>query len=580
MTVVTCSLFMQATGITANSCSNELISDTPPLLLSQTCLYKDINQSLIYNQLQKFTPNYQLWSDGANKSRWIYLPINSKINTQNPDRWIFPTGTQFFKEFRKPMPFSAETSEEIKVETRHFIKIESGYGIDKWRISTYLWQADQLDASLSDGATNVLNTNHDIPSQEDCVTCHKGNIDIILGFEAIQLSDAQAKFAFGHGPQRGNNELTLKSLSDRKILSHPVNQPRLPGSELEQKALGYLHANCGNCHNPSGHAAEQEAQHLKMRHKLKFDSVSTTHVYQTAVNQPTKNFTYAPYIVMGANNEELAIFNSALILRMLSTDENYRMPMIARKTVDYQAVELLHQWILTLQTPDNFEFNLDRYAQKNKQQQLSQSLETLEKNLSAALPLEKTGLNINLQFLNSQNVPPVMLVYWPEDTGLQSNPVMDHEGGYFTEKLIIGNRGSQMTLRNSDEVGHTIYVKDKKQDVNWRLNYMPPNSEFKQALFWEEDVFVEMRCKLHLYMSAWAGSVSSRYNKIFEFSKNNLKHRFAMKAYPEKFTQVKIWLPKFDPIVTNIKNLETQTLDLKKAGQLVGKVKISRMPLE
>ena len=157
---------------------------------------------------------------------------------------------------------------------------------------------------------------------------------------------------------------------------------------------------------------------------------------------------------------------------------------------------------------------------------------------------------------------------------------MDHEGGYFTEKLIVGNQGSQMTLRNSDEVGHTIYVKDKKQEVNWRLNYMPPNSEFKQTLFWDEDVFVEMRCKLHLYMSAWAGSISTRYNKIFEFSENTLKHRFTMKSYPEKFTQLKIWLPKFEPIVTDIKQGETQTLELKKGENLVGKIKISRFALE
>lgn len=579
MIVMTCLLLMQSAGLTASFCSNELISDTPPLLLSQTCLYKDINRSLISNQLQKFTPNYQLWSDGANKTRWIYLPANTKINIQNPDRWIFPVGTQFFKEFRKAKPFSLDAAEEIKVETRHFVKIESGYGIDKWRISTYLWHANQLDASISDGQSNVLGTNHDIPSQEDCVTCHKGNIDIILGFEAIQLSDAQSKFAFGSGPKRAINEITLKSLIDRQSLSHVIQQPTLPGNEIEQKVLGYLHANCGNCHNPLGHAAEQEAEHLKMRHKLKFDSVFNTDVYHTAVNQRTQNFTYVPYIVMGAISEELAIFNSALILRMLSIDENYKMPLVARKTVDYQAVKLMHQWILTLETPQDFEFNLDRYTNDN-QQYLTQSLEALDESLSTGVPLEKSGININLQFLDSRNIPPVMLVYWPEDTSLQSNPVMDHEGGYFTEKLIVGSQGSQMTLRNSDEVGHTIYVKDKKQDVNWRLDYMPPNSEFKQALFWEEDTFVEMRCKLHLYMSAWAGSISTQFNKTFEFSKNKLKHRFAMKSYPEKFTRLKIWLPKFKPIVTDISLGESQTIELKKAGKLVGKLKIYRLPVE
>jgi hypothetical protein len=48
--------------------------------------------------------------------------------------------------------------------------------------------------------------------------------------------------------------------------------PQLPGNPLEQKVLGYLHSNGGNCHNPLGHASENEAAHLKLRHQLAFST--------------------------------------------------------------------------------------------------------------------------------------------------------------------------------------------------------------------------------------------------------------------------------------------------------------------
>jgi len=105
---------------------------------------------------------------------------------------------------------------------------------------------------------------------------------------------------------------------------------------------------------------------------------------------------------------------------------------------------------------------------------------------------------------------------------------------------------------------------------------MPPNSRFEQKLFWENDVFVEMKCRLHLYMSAWVGSISSQYNMINKFEANESYKRIAMQDYPENFSQLKIWLPKFRPIETNIKIGEEQSFDLMKGEQLQGKIRIKR----
>ena len=46
-----------------------------------------------------YQPAYELWSDGAEKERFVYLPPETQIDTSNPDRWTFPVGTRFYKTF-------------------------------------------------------------------------------------------------------------------------------------------------------------------------------------------------------------------------------------------------------------------------------------------------------------------------------------------------------------------------------------------------------------------------------------------------------------------------------------------------
>ena len=559
-----CAQIAQAHPQNKISCAVTSTLTDPPRQLSQTCLYSDKNLQKISIQLKKFTPNYQLWSDGSNKSRWIYLPPNTQIDSSNPDRWIFPLGTQIFKEFRQ---ISQDSQAEIKVETRHLQKVKSGYGVDSWMISTYLWNMRQSDAYLSAGQSDVLNTDHDIPSKQDCIDCHKGNTDFILGFDAIQLSDKQAKFAFGHGPKRKANEWTLARLITEKILTKPIAMPVLPGTPLEQKVLGYLHANCGNCHNKLGLAADKEAEHLKFRHVLAFDTLAKTDVYKSAVNQKTHNFTAVPYIVLGAQNDELALYQSALYLRMNSTDENYRMPMLATEKIDYQAISLIHQWLMTLPTPENVTFK----KTQQKQAPLPAIARPRQKD-----SLTGPGLQVEVEFYISELIAPVLALYWPEDRSLNASPVIDHQNGHFSEKLILGNSGSTISLRNSDEVGHTIYVKDTKQKIRWQLNYMPPNSSFEQELFWANDIFVEMKCRLHLYMSSWVGSISSQYYKIVELSAEQKISRFAVSAYPENFVKIKIWMPKFGLLETNIEIGQQQSIELKIDNQIVGVIRLSR----
>src|SRR5688500_16308576 len=70
-----------------------------PRLLSETGLYAQPATLTVDPQNRPFSPQYPLWSDGAQKARWVRLPAGTAIDAADIDRWDFPVGTRFWKEF-------------------------------------------------------------------------------------------------------------------------------------------------------------------------------------------------------------------------------------------------------------------------------------------------------------------------------------------------------------------------------------------------------------------------------------------------------------------------------------------------
>jgi hypothetical protein len=153
-----------------------------PPLLSQTGLYAGEGTLQIDARNRPFSPQYPLWSDGAEKSRWVRLPEDSRIDVSDVDAWQFPVGAKFWKQF---------TWGGRKVETRMIWKA----GEEDWVFATYQWTEDQADALLAPeaGVSNVVEITrgkrHSIPGIEDCNSCHRSSPAVVLGFNALQLSD-------------------------------------------------------------------------------------------------------------------------------------------------------------------------------------------------------------------------------------------------------------------------------------------------------------------------------------------------------------------------------------------------------
>lgn len=313
-------LFLSAMGLSA--CASEpgptvATQKNTAALLSQTGLYDDIAQGALAKGVQAFTPQFALWTDGAKKRRWIYLPAGKTIDTSKMDRWVFPVGTKLWKEFSK---------DGKRIETRLMEKV--GEGIQSWVIVSYRWREDQSDADKTlSGGSNEQNTTHDIPSAGQCISCHGGTSSVALGFSAIQLSHEKS-------------ETTLSSLAKENKLSHPPKSHfQIPGTPLERSVLGYLHANCGHCHHDDNNNAWMNPSR-SFRFDLKttqLGAVSQTELYKTGTQAGSGN--KYRLLVPGAP-EQSSLYN------MIRRNE---MPPLGVEQVDQKALDTISQWIKQFQ---------------------------------------------------------------------------------------------------------------------------------------------------------------------------------------------------------------------------------------
>src|SRR5690606_34275934 len=90
-----------------------------PKRLSETGLYRDIRKGELAEGVRFYVPRFELWTDGAEKRRWIALPPGTRIDTSDMEDWQFPVGTKLWKEFVR---------DGVRVETRLLQKTGPGAG--------------------------------------------------------------------------------------------------------------------------------------------------------------------------------------------------------------------------------------------------------------------------------------------------------------------------------------------------------------------------------------------------------------------------------------------------------------------
>jgi uncharacterized repeat protein (TIGR03806 family) len=293
----------------------------------------------------------QLYADYAAKRRFIYVPAGKKIGYSPTEKWALPVGTILVKTFSYLADARDPSKGERLLETRLLI-----HETDGWAPHTYVWDAAQTTATMKVGGavidsqfvdpsgTNRTN-GYIVPSENDCRGCHGrlGETDTLGGRTRQFDRDNE----YGSGPENQIDHLAKLGLFDtapdpaasRVHLVDPFGS-----APISERARSYLDGNCAHCHVPG------TAQGSSSGLWLDWDSTGPTAAKNhwgyckdrpSAAGGGTCGLLFD--IVPGKPGE------SILICRVNSTQTKEKMPTVGRNLVHTEGVNLLRDWISSLQ---------------------------------------------------------------------------------------------------------------------------------------------------------------------------------------------------------------------------------------
>ena len=206
--------------------------------------------------------NSPLFSDYAEKFRFVKLPAGTHATYRDVNAFEFPVGTVIAKTFAYPRDARDPSRGRRLIETRILQREPDG-----WVGRPYLWNDAQTEATLdvagdtvnvswihTDGRTRI--NNYIVPNSNQCKGCHKaGETMVPIGPKARHLN---RDFAY-----RDRTENQLAHWSRLGVLAGapaPSEAPRLAvwddpkTGTLDDRARAWLEINCAHCHNPEGPA--------------------------------------------------------------------------------------------------------------------------------------------------------------------------------------------------------------------------------------------------------------------------------------------------------------------------------------
>jgi hypothetical protein len=312
-----------------------------PARLADTGLYREGTLEVAPGNLP-FSPQYPLWSDGTLKRRWIHLPPGTFIDARDPLAWEFPRGTRLWKEFGYGRP----------VETRYIERRADG----SWRFAAYVWNEAGTGAVLAPArglpahaTTAAPGGRYAVPGEADCRACHEGGGAPVLGFALLQLSPDRDPLA-PHATRPAPDELDLAALAARGLVRNLpaallAQPPRIPAADpVTRAALGYLHGNCGHCHNRNEAAPPVR---VRLAQTGRGDAVADAWRTLTAASRFHGGLPGAAVLAPGD------AAGSVLVARMRSRDPRVQMPPLGTRVADRDGLALIERWIDSLpSTPE------------------------------------------------------------------------------------------------------------------------------------------------------------------------------------------------------------------------------------
>ncbi|MCB1703169.1 MAG: hypothetical protein KDI14_20360, partial [Halioglobus sp.] len=292
--------------------------------------------------------NTPLFTNYANKYRFVYVPEGTQAAYRSEEVFDFPVGTIIAKTFTIQADLRDPNSAQDIIETRLLIHRKEG-----WRALPYIWNASKTDAVLTvTGGTEEVSwidtngqqqsTNYVIPNTNNCANCHNENELLPIGPKARSLN---RDYAYANGTAN-----QLDYWTDQGIL---VGAPEDKNSivtiplwgdttaSLDDRARGYLDINCMHCHSPGGAA---DTSGLFLEYSRPFGEAVGECKSPVAAGGGAGELDFD--IVPGDADASITAF------RMNSNETEVRMPEIGRSVIHTEAVELISDWINAMDPVD------------------------------------------------------------------------------------------------------------------------------------------------------------------------------------------------------------------------------------
>ena len=302
-----------------------ITADGLPRMLSDFGFFADGGAQVPVGDVVPYRLNTPLFSDGAEKLRFVYRAVGTQIAAQGEGLLDLPVGSALIKTFA-----FEEGGKRRLIETRVLL-----HRADGWLALPYVWNAEQTDAKLAVAGARVDVTtpkgeaiSYRVPNKNQCKECHGLDGEVVpIGPKARNLSAdwLQDMVAMGHldAMPKGANQL-------------PVWEDR-DAAPLDAAARAYLDVNCAHCHRPGATASnsgldlrwEQGDAHAigVMKRPVAAGRGAGSHLYDIVPGKPGE---------------------SILLHRMLSNDPGVAMPELGKSTIDEEGAEAVRKWIAAM----------------------------------------------------------------------------------------------------------------------------------------------------------------------------------------------------------------------------------------
>jgi parallel beta-helix repeat protein len=297
-----------------------------------------------------------LFTDYAEKYRFIFVPEGKQAAYNSSNTLDFPVGTIIAKTFTMPRDFLNDGAGEEIIETRLLIHRKEG-----WKALPFIWREDRGDADLAlAGGTRAVSwihsdgsnrsTNYVIPDANSCKTCHstvRSESGSGVNQETVLVPiGPKARFLNRDNLYEGEPVNQLAYMAQQGVLAglpddldsiDTVPDWEDTAADLQNRAKGYLDANCAHCHSPGGFASNSG---LFLEYWREVDT--SYGICKTPVAAGAGSGGLRFDIVPGNADQSITSY------RMDSNQPDVRMPEIGRTLIHDEGVALVREWINSL----------------------------------------------------------------------------------------------------------------------------------------------------------------------------------------------------------------------------------------